>query len=60
MYCTPDSPLSPKKGIPVPLFNLVYHDAIMTTYSPGDLHGFLNAGLPQIGANQPSTAQRLT
>jgi hypothetical protein len=36
----------------------VYHDAIMTTYSPGDLHGFLNAGLPQIGASQPGAAQK--
>ena len=52
-YSDISSPLSPKGGIPVPLFNLVYHDAIMTTYSPDDLHGFLNAGVPQIGAREP-------
>jgi hypothetical protein len=33
----------------VPLFNLVYHDAIITPYAPTDLHGFLNGGLPQVG-----------
>jgi hypothetical protein len=34
--------------VPVPLFNLVYHDAIITPYAPNDLRGFLNGGLPQI------------
>src|SRR6185436_19183234 len=43
------SPLASNRAIPVPLFNLVYHDAIMTTYNPSDLHGFLNAGVPQLG-----------
>jgi len=43
------SPLGPGKCVPVPLFNLVYHDAIITTYNPDDLHGFLNGGLPQGG-----------
>jgi hypothetical protein len=33
--------------VPVPLFDLVYHDAILTPYSPTDLRGFLNGGLPQ-------------
>jgi hypothetical protein len=47
------SPLSQKKGIPAPLFNLVYHDAIITTYAPDDLHGFLNGGLPQVRAHEP-------
>ena len=47
------SPLKPKGPIPVPLFNLVYHDAIMTPYDPTDLHGLLNAGLPQIRAREP-------
>ena len=42
------SPLTPKKGIPIPLFNLVYHDAVITPYSPTDLHGLLNGGCPQI------------
>jgi len=26
----------------------------MTTYAPDDLHGFLNAGVPQIAARQPT------
>jgi hypothetical protein len=37
----------------VPLFNLVYHDAIITPYRTGDLEnvlaGLLNGGLPQVG-----------
>jgi hypothetical protein len=38
------SPLGPPRaGTPVPLFNLVYHDAIITPYRPADLHGFLTA-----------------
>jgi hypothetical protein len=48
-YADISSPLKPKNGIAVPLFNLVYHDAILTTYAPDDLHGFLNGGVPQIG-----------
>jgi hypothetical protein len=40
---------SPTKYIPVPLYNLVYHDAVMMAYSPDDLRGFLNAGVPQLG-----------
>lgn len=49
-YADISSPLRPARaGIPVPLFNLVYHDAILTTYNPTDLHGFLNAGVPQMG-----------
>jgi len=58
------SPLGPgKAGIPVPLFSLVYHDAVMVQYSPlaagGEarlnrddrpnwLFGMLNAGPPRI------------
>ena len=53
-YSDISSPLEAKGGIPIPLFNLVYHDAIMTTYNPGDRHGFLNAGVPQIRAQEPS------
>jgi hypothetical protein len=56
-YADISSPLRPKGGIPVPLFNLVYHDAIITTYAPDDLHGFLNAGLPQIGAREPEAVE---
>lgn len=56
-YADISSPLRPKNGIAIPLFNLVYHDAIMTTYSSDDLHGLLNAGVPQIGARQPDAEQ---
>src|SRR5262249_32131366 len=53
-YVDISSPLTQNKGIVVPLFNLVYHDAIMTTYAPNDLRGLLNGGLPQIGARLPT------
>jgi hypothetical protein len=42
------SPLRSSKGVPVPLFNLVYHDAVIVPYQPNDLRGFLNGGLPQM------------
>jgi hypothetical protein len=53
------SPLGPgKAGIPVPLFSLVYHDAVMTPYSPSGndartsrpnwLYGMLNGGPPRV------------
>jgi hypothetical protein len=48
-YADISSPLRPARAVPVPLFNLVYHDAILTTYNPTDLHGFLNGGVPQVG-----------
>jgi hypothetical protein len=47
-YAHISSPLRPGRAVPVPLFNLVYHDAILTPYDPTDLHGFLNGGLPQV------------
>jgi hypothetical protein len=51
-YADISSPLGKgRAGIAVPLFNLVYHDAIMTTYAPNDLYGFVNAGVPQFGLN---------
>jgi hypothetical protein len=52
-YADISSPLKPKGPIAVPLFNLVFHDAIITTYDPSDLHGLLNAGLPQTRARVP-------
>ena len=52
-YADISSPLKSKGGIPVPLFNLVYHDAIMTPYDSSDLNGYLNAGVPQIAARLP-------
>jgi hypothetical protein len=52
-YVDVSSPLGPGKAISVPLFNLVYHDAIITPYRTGDLEnvlaGLLNGGLPQVG-----------
>jgi len=52
-YADISSPLGPAKCITVPLFNLVYHDAIITPYRTGDmqniLYGLLNGGLPQVG-----------
>ena len=61
------SPLGPgQAGIPVPLFSLVYHDAVMTPYSPSAsggearmnrndrpnwLYGMLNAGPPRASLN---------
>ncbi len=61
-YVDISSPLGAgRAGIPVPLFNLVYHDAIITPYSlqggegrtnrpdrPNWLYGMLNGGLPQV------------
>lgn len=35
------------KCIPVPLYELVYHDAVLTPYSPQDSYGVLAAGLPE-------------
>ena len=40
-------------------FNLVYHDAMLVNYAPDDLRGFLNAGLPSFGTNEPLSAQML-
>lgn len=52
-YVDISSPLGPGKAISVPLFNLVYHDAIITPYRTADLEnvlaGLLNGGLPQVG-----------
>jgi hypothetical protein len=47
-YAHISSPLRPGRAVPVPLFDLVYHDAILTPYGPTDLRGFLNGGLPQV------------
>ena len=49
----------PNKYIGVPLFNLVYHDAVMTPYSPTDLHGYLNGGLPQMGRMQQAWEKKI-
>ncbi len=36
-------------AIQVPLYELVYHDAVVTTYSPNDLRGLLHASAPSMG-----------
>ncbi|MGB7157704.1 MAG: DUF5696 domain-containing protein [Tepidisphaeraceae bacterium] len=56
-YADISSPLSSNKGIPVPLFNLVYHDAILTPYNPTDLRGYLNGGLPQLRLSPDMSAE---
>lgn len=48
-YVDFSSPLNTRNGIPIPLWDLVYHEAILTTYNFSDLRGLLNAGLPQLG-----------
>jgi hypothetical protein len=61
-YTDYSSSLGPgQAGIPVPLFSLVYHDAVMTPYSPSGgearmnrddrpnwLYGMLNGGFPRV------------
>lgn len=59
----PNPGKGPAMGIPVPLFNLVYHDALFTPWSMergawgipekdlGYLHGLGNAGMPYLGLN---------
>ncbi len=57
----PNPGSGPAMGIPVPLFDLVYHDAIILPWGTGDkggwgipdtdsnyLHGLLNAGIPYL------------
>jgi len=65
-YTDYSSSLGPgKAGIAVPLFSLVYHDAVMTPYSPtgGEarmnredrpnwLYGMLNGGFPRVGLEE--------
>ncbi len=46
-YADMTSALRANKAVPVPLFNLVYHDAIIVPYDASDLRGYLNGGLPQ-------------
>jgi len=51
-YVDVSAPVAPGRCIDVPLFNLVYHDAIITPYKTAKkadiLRGMLNAGLPQM------------
>jgi len=59
----PNPGRGPAVGVPVPLFNLVYHDALLLPWSLekgawgipendlGYLHGLANAGLPYVSLN---------
>jgi hypothetical protein len=62
-YADVSSPIGPGKCVDVPLFNLVYHDAIITTYRTGDrpsiLRGLLNGGLPQMFNFESDTRDNL-
>jgi len=58
-YADISSPLGPGRAVAVPLFNLVYHDAIITPYQPGDFRGLLNGGAPQIQGNRELTPEDL-
>jgi hypothetical protein len=40
-------------AIPVPLYELVYHDAVVTTYSPRQLRGLLHASAPSMYIGRP-------
>jgi hypothetical protein len=58
-YVDFSSPLSSKNGITLPLWDLVYHDAILTTYDPTDLRGLLNGGMPQVSRGFDVNAKTL-
>ncbi len=58
-YVDFSSPIGPGKCIPVPLFDLVYHDAIITPYRSDDLYGLLNGGVPQFSGVKDLTAKDL-
>src|SRR5438445_3301782 len=51
-YADISSPLRPARVVPVPRFELVYHDAVLTTYNATDLRGLLHAGVPQAGFDE--------
>jgi hypothetical protein len=42
-------------AIEIPLYELVYHDAVVTTYSPKNLRGFLHASAPSM-STEPAAA----
>ena len=46
-------------AIEVPLYELVYHDAIVTTYSAADPHGWLHASAPEWRQGSASTAEQV-
>ena len=51
-YADYATPPNIEKAIVVPLFNLVYHDAIFTPAGGNDLRGLLNGCFPQVGGRQ--------
>ncbi len=55
-YADYATPPGNSKGIVVPLFNLVYHDAIFSPAEPDDLRGLINGCFPQIGGRQEALA----
>jgi hypothetical protein len=44
-------------AIPIPLYDLVYHDAIVTTESPSNLRGFLYGSAPSMGTDPTGIEQ---
>lgn len=58
-YVDFSSPLSAKNGITVPLWDLVYHDAILTPYHPDDLRGLICGGMPQISFSKGIDAETI-
>jgi hypothetical protein len=51
-YADYATPPGIEKAIVVPLFNLVYHDAIVTPAGADDLRGLLYGCVPQVGGRQ--------
>ena len=43
-------------AIPVPLYELVYHDAVVTAASPNNLRAFLHGNAPQMGYGRTDVA----
>lgn len=59
-YVDFSSPLNNRNGIAVPLWDLVYHEAILTTFNPMELRGLITAGLPQVGRGFNASPEQLT
>jgi len=45
-----------EKAIVVPLYNLVYHDAVFAPAGPDDLRGLLYGCMPQVGGRQATVS----
>jgi hypothetical protein len=46
-------------AVQVPLYELVYHDAVVTTYSAADPRGFLHASAPEWRQGTPATLDQI-